>query len=152
MNNFLFDREASQITAILDFDSAQIGLPADEILRSFSRRYARLPGPYEKDPDFVSLRHPLLHGFPSPLPASSRRVRWDTAKSWDSQLSEVGAERPSTLEGIEILSCLHALLDMIRPDMLCNEVIVKQRSKDGMERERKATEEPLQRFLQENQA
>jgi hypothetical protein len=112
--------------------------------------YARLPGPYEQDPDLLSLRQALLHGLHSPLPASSRSVRWDTAKTWDSQLAAVGAERPSTLDGIEILSCLDALLVMIRPDMLYNEVIVKQRSKDGMERERKATEELLQRFLQEN--
>jgi len=152
MNNFLFDREASQITAILDFDWAQIGLAADEILRSFHKRYARFPGPYEQDPDRVSLRHALLHGFPSPLPASSRSVRWDIAEMWDSQLAEVGAKRPSTLRGIEPLSRLYMLLDMICPDMLCNEVIVKQRSRETMEQEKKVAEELLERFLQENQA
>ena len=56
MNNFLFDREASQITAILDSYWAQISLTADEILRSVDRRYARFPGPYEQDPDRVLLR------------------------------------------------------------------------------------------------
>jgi hypothetical protein len=45
MNNFLFDREANQITAIPDFDWAQIGLVADEILRPFHKRYTRFPGP-----------------------------------------------------------------------------------------------------------
>ena len=152
MNNFLFDREAGQITAILDFDWAQIGLAADEILRSFHKRYARLPGPYEQDPDRVLLRHALLHGFPSPLPASSQSVRWDIAEMWDSQLAEVGAKRPSTLEGIETLSRLYMLLDMICPDMLCNEVIIKQRSRETMEQEKEAAEELLERFLQENQA
>lgn len=151
MNNFLFDREAKQITAILDFDWAQIGLAADEMLRSFHKRYARLPGPYEQDPDRVSLRHALLHGFPSPLPASSRSVSWNMAEMWDSQLAKVGAQRPSTLEGIETLSRLYTLLDMICPDMLCNEVIVKQRSRETMEREKEAGEELLERFLKENQ-
>lgn len=152
MNNFLFDREASEITAVLDFDWAQIGLAADELLRSFHKRYARLPGPYEQDPDRVSLRHALLHGFPSPLPTPSRNVRWDIAEMWDSQLAEIGADRPSTLGGIETLSRLYSFLDMIRPDMLCNEVIMKQRSRETMEQEKKAAEELLKRFLRENQA
>ncbi|KAK0122261.1 hypothetical protein ONS95_010511 [Cadophora gregata] len=152
MNNFLFDKEAGQITAILDFDWAQIGLAADEILRSFHKCYARFPGPYEQDPDRVSLRHALLHGFPSPLPISSRSVRWDIAEMWDSQLADVDAERPSTLEGIEPLSRLYTLLDMICPDMLSNEVIIKQRSRKTMEREKEVAEEVLERFLKENQA
>jgi hypothetical protein len=144
MNNFLYDREASQITAILDFDWAQIGLQADEILRSFDGRYARFPGPYEQDPDRVLLRHALLNGFPSPLPASSRSVRWDIAEMWDSQLAEVGAKRPSTLEGIEPLSHLYMLLDIICPD-------IEQRSRTTVEREKEVAEELLEKFLQENQ-
>lgn len=96
MNNFLFDKENYQITALLDFDWAHIGLPADELLRSFHRRYARLPGPYGQDPDRPALRHALLHGFPSPLPAASRSVQWKTAEMWDSQLAEAGANRPSS--------------------------------------------------------
>ena len=152
MNNFLFDREAGQIIAILDFDWAQISLTADEILRSLDRRYAQFPGPYEQDPDRVLLRHALLHGFPSPLPASSRGVGWDMAGMWDSQLAEVGAKRASTLEGIGPFSRLYMLLDIICPDMLCNEVIIKQRSRATMEQEKEVAEELLERFLQENQA
>jgi hypothetical protein len=68
------------------------------------------------------------------------------------QLAEVGAKRPSTLEGIETLSRLYMLLDMICPDMLCNEVIIKQRSRETIEQEKEAAEELLERFLQENQA
>jgi hypothetical protein len=152
MNNILYDKNGGQITAILDFDWAQIGLAADEILRSFHKRYARLPGPYEQDPDRVLLRDALLHGFPSPLPASSQSVRWDLAEIWDSQLAKVGANKPSTLEGIETLSRLYTLLDMICPEMLCNEVIVKQRNREIMEQEKEVAEELLERFLRDNQA
>jgi hypothetical protein len=44
------------------------------------------------------------------------------------------------------------LLDMICPDMLCNEVIIKQRSRTTMEQEKEVAEELLEPFLQENQA
>jgi hypothetical protein len=149
MNNFLFDKKSCQISAILDFDWAQIGLVADETLRSF-HSYARLPGPYEQDAHRIALRYALLHRFPSPLPTSSRSVRCDIAEIWDRQLAEAGAKRPSTLEGIETLSSLYTLLDMVYPDMLCNEV--KQRSKEKMEQEKEVAEALLIQFLQENQA
>ena len=152
MNNFLFDKESNQITALLDFDWAQIGLPAEEIMRSFQTRYARLPGPYEQDPDLLLLRHALLHGIPSPLPAPSSSVRWDVVEMWDKQLAEVGAERASTIEGIETLSGLYELMEMMIPYMLCDEVIVKQRNRETMEREREEAEELLERFLVDNQA
>ncbi|KAK2758251.1 hypothetical protein FQN54_004096 [Arachnomyces sp. PD_36] len=152
MNNFLFDKETNEITALIDFDWAQIGLVADEILRSFHKRYARLPGPYEQDPDRVFLGNALLTGkFPSPLPASSKSVAWDIAEIWDSCLAKVGADRPSTIGEIEILSRLYMLVDTICPDMLCNEVIVKMISEETVEKEKEAAERVLERFLQEVQ-
>lgn len=150
MNNILFDKDSFRITALIDFDWAHIGLAADEFLKSFHESYARLPGPYEPDPDRAAFRHALLHGFPSPLPAASRTVQWDTAEMWDRQLAEVGANRPKTLEGIDALSFLHSLSDLLCPNMLCNEVIVKQRSIDSMEKEKEDIEQILEKYLQDS--
>lgn len=93
----------------------------------------------------------MLYGFPSPLPVPSRSVEWETAKLWDSQLAYVNASRPSTVEGIEALSLLYELLEMMHPDMLCNEVIIAQRNRTAMEQEREVTEKLLEQVLHDNQ-
>jgi hypothetical protein len=147
MNNLLFDKDKFCITAVLDFDWAQVGLVTDEILRSFHKRYARLPSLRDPDPDRIAFREALLHGFPSPLPSPTRSVQWDVAAIWDHQLAEVGADGPSTLADIEVFSYLYSLSDLICPDTLWNEVIVKQRSRQNMDKEKNETEKILDEYL-----
>lgn len=147
MNNILVDGEEFCITAVLDFDWAQIGLVGDEILTSFHKRYARLPGSRDPDASRIALRKALLHGFPSCLPSPTRCVQWDIAAIWDSQLGDIGAHKPSTLADIEVFSYLHAISDLICPDSLCNEVITKIRSQQGMEEEKGQVEKTLNEYL-----
>jgi hypothetical protein len=46
----------------------------------------------------------------------------------------VGADRASTLANIDVFSYFYSVADLICPDTLCNEVIVKQRSRQNMEK------------------
>jgi hypothetical protein len=66
---------------------------------------------------------------------------------WDSQLAGTSAKRPITLGGIETLSRLYTLLNMISPAMLCNEVITKQMSRESIEQEKKVAAELLEQFF-----
>ncbi|KAJ8123764.1 hypothetical protein O1611_g9517 [Lasiodiplodia mahajangana] len=146
-NNILFDPTSRRITAIIDFDWARIGCIADECLLSFDGRYAQLPSPKEIDPDRIALRTALLHGFPSPLPPSSKTVEWDMAALWDAQLEEHGVIRACTIEGIEKMSWLYSFRDTMIPNTLSWDVIVKQRTAEDLEREKLATSQTLLEYI-----
>lgn len=148
----LFDPHHRRITAILDFDWARISFVADECLQSFHKRYARLPGPKETDVDRIHLRAALLqpHGFPFPLPSNSKIVEWDLARIWDEQLTQHKVSRPRTINGIKTLSWLYALGDALCPSTLLEDVIVRQRTKDSLGREKIDTAKMLSQYLEES--
>ena len=132
----LIDPHSRCIKAILDFDWACISCVADECLLSFHKRYARLPGPKETDADRINLRAALLHGFPSSLPSVSRTVQWDLAKIWDEQLEQHNVSRARTIGEIEKISWLYSFREALCPSTLFEEVIVNQRAKYSLEKEK----------------
>ncbi|CAH0023461.1 unnamed protein product [Clonostachys rhizophaga] len=148
LNNILFDKNDFRITAILDFDWARIGWEGDECLASFHRAYARLPPPDEPDDQRAALRTALLKGFPDTLPPASPVVDWEVARIWDEQLAEVRASRPRTIPRIGAFSTVYALLDLLCPNSLCNQVIVRQRTEENMEKEKHAIGERLGKLLE----
>jgi hypothetical protein len=149
-NNVLFSHESFEVTVVIDFDWAQIGLAVDETLRPINGRYARLPALHETDPDRVRLRHAMLLGFPSTVPPNSRSVDWKLASMWNDEFSKIGAIQPGVAEGIEGLAFVYSARDLIYPNTLSNQVIVNQRSRESLERERSETELLLDRHLRDH--
>lgn len=149
-NNLLVDRDTQRITAILDFDWAQVSGVAEEFFRSFGNIYGELPGPYSNQTEQLALRHAFLQGFPNPLPSSEFDMPWVIAEAWDNELARSGAQRPRTIKGIAALSALNWLSDNICPFLLFNETIARQRSKEQSQKDKTDTEGLLIQFLQEH--
>jgi hypothetical protein len=89
----------------------------------------------------------------SPMPTavwSGSGVSFQMAKMWSDALEEVGLEKPGMVEGIEELSRLWGLVELLAPWELCNEVVVGQRGSESLEKERGEVELMIGRFLMEN--
>lgn len=72
-NNILFDATSKRVTALLDYDFACISHPSYEFLRSFDGHGGQFRGwSGEADSEQDALRNAKLHGFPSPLPKSTK--------------------------------------------------------------------------------
>jgi len=135
LSNLLFDPTTLEITAILDFDWSHIGSHADEFLRSFTP-FGKLCGPSPS-------RSNTPHGI------SSLEVgKGEDAQIWDEELRRAGAERPSTIDGIEGLSGLKWLSEKLCPWMLSNEVVVGSKSDEALGKERGVVEGELVWFLE----
>ncbi|KAI8623374.1 hypothetical protein F5Y19DRAFT_468535 [Xylariaceae sp. FL1651] len=98
-NNLLFDASTGRITALIDYDFACIMHPSYEFLRSFDNAAG----------EQAALREAKLHGFPSPLPQSTKdEVNWEIAKAWEDELEKLDVNRPVTIEGTDkkvIMKC-----------------------------------------------
>ncbi|KAI9760940.1 MAG: hypothetical protein M4579_001316 [Chaenotheca gracillima] len=149
-NNLLFDKETQRITAILDFDWAQVSGVAEEFFRSLSDVHGRLPGPYSVEAEQLALRQALLEGFPTPLPAQASDVNWRAAEAWDNELEHSGAQRPRTIKGIAALSKLYWLSGQICPFLLFNETIANDRSKEQHDKDKEDAEALLIQFLEDH--
>ncbi|KAI9673234.1 MAG: hypothetical protein M1817_003097 [Caeruleum heppii] len=148
-NNLLVDGKTQRLTAILDFDWAQVSGVAEEFLHSLGDVYGKVPGPYSNDSDQLALRQAVLHGFPDPLPSSKSEsgVDWGIAGAWDTALACSGAQRPRTIMGIAALSELKWLSDKVCPFLLFNETVVAQRNKEQQVKDKEDTEGFLISFL-----
>ncbi|KAL8839661.1 MAG: hypothetical protein Q9170_001667 [Blastenia crenularia] len=118
----------------------------NEFFRSLGAGIGQLPSPRESG-DFLTLRTAMLAGFPDQLPPSNSDVHWPSAKAWDDALRARGAKRPSTIENIAALSDLFWLSGQILPFKLCNEVVVRNSSKEQLAARRKTGEGLLNNFL-----
>lgn len=149
-NNLPFYPKTLRMTAILDFEWAHVASVADKFFRSFADIGGQFPGPYSKQPEQLALRRALLDGFSSPLPSSEPDFQWwEVTKAWDDELARKGVHRPRTIKGIAELSGLYWLFEQICPFFLCNETVIKQRTKEQLENDRRETEELLIKYLEE---
>lgn len=95
MSNLLFNRRSNRLSAVLDFDFAHIGAPISEYLFSFWDLDGLLPG--SSDPN-DPLRNHILKGFPFAEEEEGVEYKWKLARAWENALSDVGAEKPSTID------------------------------------------------------
>ncbi|CAI7575606.1 unnamed protein product [Penicillium palitans] len=95
MSNLLFNRGSNRLSAVLDFDFAHIGAPISEYLFSFWDLDGLLPG--SSDPN-DPLRNHILKGFPFAEEEEGVEDKWKLTRAWENALSDVGAEKPSTID------------------------------------------------------
>lgn len=90
-NNILFDATSNRITALIDYDFACISHPSYEFLRSFDGIGGQFRGwSIDEENDDMALRDAKLHGFPSPLPPTTKdRVKWEVVKAWEDELEKL---------------------------------------------------------------
>ncbi|KAL8370455.1 hypothetical protein RB595_000703 [Gaeumannomyces hyphopodioides] len=149
-NNILVDPTSGRLTALVDYDFSTILHPSFEFFRSFDGDMGQLQG-WSGDVTNESsalikakmaLREGKLTGtFPKDLPGPECLEEgeeltwdWDLAKAWENSLKEVGAERPSTMAGIENIADLDALLNAILPWQLDNPDFLSMQSEDTVKR------------------
>ncbi|SMQ51036.1 unnamed protein product [Zymoseptoria tritici ST99CH_3D7] len=146
--NLLVDVASGQITGVLDFDTAWVSHPSFEFLRSFYGLGGTFYGWEPKHSDERrALMEAKLHGFPSPLPASTETVDWDMAKAWEDALEKYDVQRPRTMAGFQGVADVDALVQMIAPWRLCNPEAVAGLSKDQIRDLKNECAQSLERML-----
>lgn len=148
-NNILYDPKTLQITALLDYDFSSVSHPSYEFLRSFDGYVGQFKGwSGNDDSEELALHDAKLHGFPSPLPASTEDgVNWEAAKAWEDQLEMVDALRPSTIEGIDDVADIDAILRGIAPWRLTNSTMLRVQSEGVLTQLRDEGEKNLAKML-----
>lgn len=118
----LYDPISQRITALLDYDFACISHISYEFLRSFDGSGGRfLNWSGDENSEQMVLRNAKLRGFPSPLPQSSEEgVDWELVEAWEDELEMAQVQRPRSIEGIEKIADVNAMLEMILPWRITN--------------------------------
>ncbi|TAQ88973.1 hypothetical protein B7494_g2714 [Chlorociboria aeruginascens] len=144
-NNLLFDARSGRITALIDYDFACISHPSYEFFRSFDGAGGQFRGwSGDEASDQTALRDAKLHGFPSPLPqATLSEVKWDAAKAWEDELEKLDTKRPRTIEGIDKVADVDAILQTILPWRVTNSDIVRLQQEEVIMRCRNDNEAQL---------
>lgn len=94
------------------------------------------------------LRNAKLHGFPSPLPKSTKNgIDWQTAKLWEEELEKAHVSRPRTIEGIEKVADVDAILRGIMPWRVTNADMMRMQSNEVITRCRNEGEQQLIQML-----
>ncbi|CRG87492.1 hypothetical protein PISL3812_04510 [Talaromyces islandicus] len=129
-NNILFDTTTKRITALIDYDFACILHPSYEFFRSFDGAGGQLRGwSGDEDSEQSALREAKLHGFPSPLPQSTKDgVQWEVARAWEDELEKLDVKRPRTIAGIDKVADVDGVLRTILPWRLSNSDILRMQS------------------------
>lgn len=149
IDNILYDRQTKKLTAVLDFDFAHISAPADEFFRSLGHGLGRFPDTRGASPDELSLQNAMLHGFPSPLPASDE-VQWAVAKVWDDALRSRKLQRPGSIPNMVQLSDVFWLSSQILPFRLCSDTVVRNSSPEIVAQWKADGLKRLDAFLQDH--
>ncbi|KFY81614.1 hypothetical protein V500_11250 [Pseudogymnoascus sp. VKM F-4518 (FW-2643)] len=131
-NNILLDSISNRITALIDYDFACISHPSYEFLRSFSGAGAQFRGwSTDEDSDDMALRHAKLHGFPSPLPPTTKDgVKWEVVKAWEDELEKLDVKRPRNMKGIDKVADVDTILRSILPWRVSNIDILRRQSEE----------------------
>ncbi|KAL4946982.1 hypothetical protein BDW69DRAFT_190641 [Aspergillus filifer] len=133
LSHLLCDPTTRCITALLDYDFACILYPSYQFLQIRE----------------LALREAKLHGFPSPLPESTKDgVQWKDAKLWEDALEEAGVKRPRTITGIDMVADVDAIPRMILPWRLTNEDILGMQSEEVIVKYRSQCEKQLGKMLE----
>ncbi|KUJ18237.1 APH-domain-containing protein [Mollisia scopiformis] len=148
-NNLLFDAKSGRITALIDYDFACVSHPSYEFLRSFDGAGGQFRGwSGDEASDQTALRDAKLHGFPSPLSqATQDGVEWDVAKAWEDELEKLDTKRPKTIEGIDKVADVDAILRTILPWRITNSDIVRLQQEEVIMQCRNDNEAQLIRIL-----
>jgi hypothetical protein len=160
-SNVLVDPKSLKITALLDLEFSHIGSPLEEYLYSFYDVGGILPGRHEADEDMGKLRLALLEGFPTPLPESlpphtgpvkfgaKKHIQWHIAKAWTDELAHAGAQYPATIPYAEEVSALHWFSQEICPFYFLQEMWVKARGPEAVQKTMQEKEALLDSYLKE---
>ncbi|KFZ05787.1 hypothetical protein V501_08022 [Pseudogymnoascus sp. VKM F-4519 (FW-2642)] len=129
-NNILFDPKSNRITALIDYDFSYISHPSYEFLRSFDGAGGQFRGwSTDEASDAIALRHAKLHGFPSPLPPTTKDgVKWDVVKAWEDELEKLDVKRPRNMRGIDKIADVDTVLRSILPWRVSNSDILRLQS------------------------
>ncbi|EEQ28075.1 conserved hypothetical protein [Microsporum canis CBS 113480] len=148
-NNILFDASSGRITALIDYDFSCVLHRSYEFLRSLDNAGGQFCGwSGDDDSEQMALRGAKLHGFPSPLPQSTKDgVQWEVAKAWECELEKLGVERPRTIDGIDKVADVDAVLRGILPWRLSNSDIVRLQSEEVKLGHREKCEKELRNML-----
>ncbi|KAI5201931.1 hypothetical protein E4T42_07437 [Aureobasidium subglaciale] len=117
--NFLFDPDTYQVLGLVDYDCSHTGHPLHEFFfSSFSLSYYALT----PDPEVASA---LFHGFPTPLPPSTRVAtaeysdddapQWPVMKIFEEELERAGAIRPSAVASGEDIASVYGFISKVCP-------------------------------------
>lgn len=128
----LYDAASNRITALLDYDFSCITHPSHEFLCSFGDVGGQFQGwSGDEDTEQLALHNAKLHGFPSPLPPSSEKgVNWELAGAWEDELEKAEMLRPRTIQGIEHVADVDAILGAIGPWPLSNSNVLEMQSEE----------------------
>jgi hypothetical protein len=148
-NNLLFDPDSGRITALLDYDFASILHPMYEFLRSFDGAGGQFQGwSGDESSEDMALRNAKLNGFPTPLPATKEDgIQWDLAKAWEDELEKLDVKRPSTMQGIDKVADVDAVLRAVLPWHICNVDFLQMQPDGAVEYFRNRGEEKLIKLL-----
>jgi len=115
---------------LVDYDFACILHPSYEFLRSFSGAGGQFQGWSDiESREQTALRDAKLHGFPSTPPENTEDVaKWDVAKIWEDELERLNVKRPRTMQGIEKIADVDALLRSILPWRVTNSDVLRLQS------------------------
>lgn len=72
---------------------------------------------------------------------------WAIAKSWNDELTNVGAVRPSTTDGIEALAQMHWFIQELAPRHLYDPDMLKGRSAEEIQKAQMKAERRLRKYL-----
>lgn len=149
-NNILYEPTSMRITALLDYDFSCISHPSYEFLRSFDGYAGQFRGwSGDGDSEQLALHEAKLHGFPSPLPVSTKDgVNWEAVKVWEDQLEKAQVQRPRTMKGIDKVADIDAILRGITPWRVTNSDMMRIQSEEIIMRCRNEGEQHLIKMLQ----
>lgn len=148
-NNILFDATTNCITGLIDYDFACISHPSYEFLRSFDQAGGQFRGwSSDEASDAMTLRDAKLHGFPSPLPPTTKDgVKWEVAKAWEDELEKLDVKRPGNMRGIDKVADVDTILRSILPWRVSNSDILLRQSDEVIIRCRNENETHLAGLL-----
>ena len=153
--NFLFDLDTYQVLGLVDYDCSHTGHPLHEFFfSSFSLSYYALTS----DTEVTSA---LFHGFPSPLPSSTRLAKaeyhdedapqWPVMKIFEEELERVGAVRPSSVIGGEKIAKIYGFISEVCPMQYGMhrwiEMVTTKKGEEGLRKIVKEQAETLARSL-----
>ncbi|KAE9372473.1 hypothetical protein N431DRAFT_439578 [Stipitochalara longipes BDJ] len=148
-NNMLFDIGSQRITALLDYDFACISHPSLEFFRSmhdFGGQFQGWSG--DEDSEQLAVHEAQLRGVPSPLPESSEDgVDWKVLKAWEDEMEKKQVKRPRTMEGMEKVAEVDALLQAVLPFHVTNTEKLNLQSEEDTVKHRYDGEKYLEKIL-----
>lgn len=144
-NNLLFDATTGRITALIDYDFACISHPSYEFLRSFDGAGGQFRGwSGDEASEDMALREAKLHGFPTPLPSTTKDgVQWESVAAWEEELEKLDVKRPRNMPGIDKVADVDTVLRTILPWRVSNSDILRLQSEEVIVKCRNDNEEQL---------